>query len=557
MPEIISVTDMLWQRSGSDDRALIFLADGTSGSAQEWSFFTVFAEAGRWAARLAARGVGRGDRVVLAINPGLDYVAALYGILWLGAVAVPCFPPLRAKELDRFAAVLRDAEPVLVLIDEMYRPRLDELAARGLDACREPLHPGGPAETGGRFEQPTPCVASDLALIQYTSGSTGHPKGVCITHGNLVSNCAALDRSMGHDPGRIGLSWLPPYHDMGLMGTIVLALYHGWPLVLMSPVHFIQQPARWLEAVTDFGVTITVGPNFALELCTTELTDAEVAPLDLSTLTEFYCGAEPIRADTITAFARRFAPCGFDVRALIPCYGMAEATLFIAGKAAGDTWRTGTSADDTAAIVSCGVVDAGHSVRIVDPDTANPLPDGQIGEIWVAGPSVAAGYFRDEPRTGAVFGARIAGADGRYLRTGDLGFLRGDELFVTGRIKDLIIVNARNIYPQDVEFRALQSDPSFRKAAAFAVPGAGTEGLAVVIESQRAALTPRDHTELTERLRAEIIAEFGVAPAVIHIGPRRTVPTTTSGKVRRAATRGLLLTGRLPAFDPTSEGIAV
>ena len=564
MPEFISVIDKLRDRSGSDSRALVFLADGTSRSALEWTFADVFRESRRWTAIMRAQGIGGGDRVVLAVNPGLGYVAALYGILAIGAVAVPCFPPLREKEVNRFAAVVSDAAPAAIVIDEMYRRSIDTLVGGGIATDMPVIYPERVAAAVAAIDIDVlmPCVPNDVALIQYTSGSTGTPKGVVITHGNLVSNCAALSRSMGADPARIGLSWLPPYHDMGLMGTIVLALYNGWPLVLMSPVHFVQQPYRWLKAITDYGITITVGPNFSLDLCVHELSDVEIAGLDLSTLTEFYCGAEPIRADTIRRFEQRFAPSGFDPGALIPCYGMAEATLFIAGKQQGGVWAAGPQLGETgaAAVVSCGAVDAEHTVRVVDSMAVRALDDGQIGEIWIAGPSVAQGYYRNAELTEEVFGAMLPGDDRRYLRTGDLGFLHAGELYVTGRMKDLIIVNARNIYPQDVELRAVSSDSSFRMAAAFAIQGDGTEGLAVVVESLRDTMSVHEYERLSDRLRVEIVAEFGVAPAVLHIGPRRTVPTTTSGKVRRDATRRLFLAGELPSYqliDTVSDGIPV
>ena len=533
-----TIVDALSARSSSQDPAYIFLADGTAASEIRWTYADTAANAAAFAAWLWRRGVRGGSRVVLAVNPSLDYIAALLGIMMLGAVPVPSFPPLRPKELDRFHAIVLDCAPNAIVIDAMYDAQIEALLRRL--ACVD-IHPVicfvEDMDTRADAVASATCSPGDLALIQYTSGSTGSPKGVCITHDNLMSNCEVLSRSMGPDPNRIGLSWLPPYHDMGLMGTIILSLHHGWPLVLMSPMHFMQQPRRWLEAITEYRVSITVGPNFSLD-ASVEALDDNNEDLDLSTVKEFYCGAEPIRADTLARFEECAAPLGFDVSALIPCYGMAEATLFVAGKRKGLRYNTIDGADGI--VVSCGEVDSQHVVRIVDPDSNSLVPPGEIGEIWVRGRSVAAGYFNRDTLTSKVFNARLDGEDDTYLRTGDLGFMRDDELFVTGRIKDLIIVSGRNIYPQDVEASVVRADPSLRRAVAFSVPGDGTERLIVVAEAAFTQISTDCHTKLTDAVRSSVTSEFGVGPDV-HICPRRTIPTTTSGKVRRQEAKRLFL----------------
>ena len=263
-----SIVDVLSARSSSEALAYAFLADGTSESEIRWTFADTARNARAFAAHLRDRGISAGDRVVLAVNPSLEYIAALYGIMQLGAIPVPCFPPLRPKELDRFYAITVDCAPKGIVIDEMYRERIEELRIRLKSSNLEPVVLYAEHAAGGVNEVDlVSTMPNDLALIQYTSGSTGSPKGVCLTHDNLVSNCEALGRSMGDDPDRVGLSWLPPYHDMGLMGTIFVSMFQGVPLVLMSPMHFVQAPRRWLEAITDYRVTITVGPNFSLDLC--------------------------------------------------------------------------------------------------------------------------------------------------------------------------------------------------------------------------------------------------------------------------------------------------
>ena len=298
-----NIVDVVRARSSSDALAYVFLADGTSASEQRWTFADTARRSRAFAAHLADRGIHAGSRVVLATNPGLDYIAALFGIMLLGAIPVPCFPPLRTKELDRFHAITVDCSPDGIVIDAMYSQQIDALHDLLTPFDLDPTVTY--AEDVGADARDVDAVspaAEDLALIQYTSGSTGSPKGVCLTHDNLVSNCQALDRSMGHDPDRVGLSWLPPYHDMGLMGTIVLSMYHGWPLVLMSPMHFVQQPRRWFKAITDYRVSITVGPNFSLDLCADSAGDEEFENLDLSSVKELYCGAEPISVATLDRF---------------------------------------------------------------------------------------------------------------------------------------------------------------------------------------------------------------------------------------------------------------
>ena len=519
---------MVAAQADSERLAYVFLADGTPASEQRWTFADTARRTRAYAAALRQRGVGPGDRVVLAVSPSLDYVAALYGIMWAGAIPVPCFPPLRAKELDRFAAITADCTPAAVLIDEMF------------GAAVADLHPtilySGNVDADADTAGPAPSAPTDIALIQYTSGSTGSPKGVRLTHANLVSNCEALQRNMGVDPDRVGFSWLPPYHDMGLMGTILISLHQGVTLVMMSPLHFVQSPRRWLEAITHYGVTITVGPNFSLDMCADVLADADNTDLDLSTLRRLYCGAEPINVETLRRFERAVTPVGFDLDALVPCYGMAEATLYVAGKVPGRDNHTSPEPATGRDVVSCGVVDAEHTVRIVDAASGAALADGTVGEIWVAGPSVAAGYHGQIAVSLAAFGARIAGQVGEYLRTGDLGFVRDGELFVTGRIKDLVIVNGRNIYPQDVESTVTAAGA--RLAVAFAISGADTERLCVVAEVAAPA------SDVADAIRAGVAAEFGVSP-LVYLAPKRTIPTTTSGKVRRQETRRLFLAGEL------------
>jgi acyl-CoA synthetase (AMP-forming)/AMP-acid ligase II len=549
---LVTMVDVLSARSSSEAPAYIFLADGTSESEIRWSFGDTVKRSHAFAAHSRDQGIRAGDRVVLAVNPGLEYIAALYGIMQLGAIPVPCFPPLRAKELDRFHAITVDCAPKGIVIDQMYRERIEALQIRLRSSNLDPVvvyveHVAGEADQ----VDPALTTPNDIALIQYTSGSTGAPKGVCLTHENLVSNCAALGRNMGDDPDRVGFSWLPPYHDMGLMGTIFVSMFQGVPLVLMSPMHFVQAPLRWLKAISDYGVSITVGPNFSLDMCSDALSDGEIQDLDLSKVERLYCGAEPINPGTLARFLQITEPLGFDPEALTPCYGMAEATLYVAGKRGGRKYRTDLPPEPSATrrpVVSCGEVDTEHTVRIVNPTNLKPLDDGQVGEIWVAGPSVAAGYNDRTAQTREVFQARLADEEGEYLRTGDLGFVRSGELFVTGRIKDLIIVNGRNIYPQDVETTVVRANPGIRLAVALSIPDNSTEQLCVVAELFHREVRAELHSKTVEAIRSCLTSEFGIRPH-IHIGPKGTIPTTTSGKVRRQETRRMLLANELRSFQ--------
>lgn len=552
--------------------AFRFLRYGTDEDVVDWTYQDLLRHAAVVASELRARGLAEGRRVVLALDPGLPYVAALFGIFQVGATVVPSFPPTGRRMQERFVAIYQDCDPDLIIADPRYDGqggRLDPLLAGTGGRRPEWLFVGdgffaGRTSTNGEGSAGGAPVATDPALLQYTSGSTGRPKGVVLTHDNLVSNSLTLEHNMGFDPDRVGCSWLPPYHDMGLIGTIVLAVFSGWPLVMLSPLDFVQHPYRWLKAITDNKVTISVAPNFALDLCTGSITDDELATLDLSTLRQLYCGAEPVVKATLDEFRDRFAPAGYDENAIIPCYGMAEATLFVSGKPDGTAVKTswldrealeigvvrprpaGTSGAVEA--VSCGTVAHGHEVLVVDPDTAKPLGDGSVGEIWVTGPNVTAGYFRKPEETAETYGARPAGTtDARaYLRTGDLGFLLDGELYVTGRIKDLIVVAGRNLYPQDIELSVRRATEEVRNVAAFSVTDGGAEELIVAVELRRgAAPTSADVDQVRERVVAAVTADHGVSPTDVYVGPAGTVRTTTSGKVQRTATRTAYRRGEL------------
>ncbi|MEU1513772.1 fatty acyl-AMP ligase [Streptomyces sp. NPDC005811] len=567
-PPAATLSDVLDARARSTPHrpAFRFLPDGTSDRVGTWTYAELKRHADAVAARLRAGGHG-GGRVVLAGRPGLPFVAGLLGVFQAGATAVPAFPPTNRRAVTRLRAILADCGPGAILADSRHERRFagTTVGGQGLPPLI-PLDdlPPAPAATAS----PDPVRPADTALIQYSSGSTGDPKGVELTHAHLMSNCRSLERHIGVEDDRVGLTWLPPYHDMGLIGTIMLALHGGWPLLMMTPEHFVQQPARWLRAITEHRVTITVAPNFAFQLCADTVDDEDLAGVDLSSLRQVFCGSEPIALDTLDAFRKRYVSLGYREKTLIPCYGLAEATLLVTAKEPGTDLRVewvdrealsrgrAVTRDappreaaphpegDAVPVVGCGAPAEGHELLVVDPDSGRTRADGVVGEIWVHGPHVAVGYHGRPGPTAAVFGAtpadraeRHGGPSRTYLRTGDLGYLRDGELFVTGRISGLLVVAGRNLYPQDVERTVDRADPSVHRSVVFAVPGTPEEQVVVVAEVRDRRPTRAELDALRGRLLAAVAAEHGVRPAGVHLVRIGTIPLTTSGKIRRAAAR--------------------
>jgi amino acid adenylation domain-containing protein len=486
--------------------AYIYLTDGAAQE-QRISFLDLDRQARTIAAHLQ-RVAPRGARAVLLYPPDLDYIAAFFGCLYAGVIAVPAYPPDPARlnrTLPRLRAIFEDADADLVLTTSeivgmaqflfAHAPDLEAktwVATDGLDASL--AHEWAPGGT----------VASDVAFLQYTSGSTGVPKGVVLTHDNLLHNLEVISNAFRIDDHSVGVSWLPPYHDMGLIGGILAPLYRGRPTALMSPIAFLQRPLRWLEAISRFRATISGGPNFAYDVCIRKVTPDDLERLDLQSWTLAFSGAEPVRADTLDNFVRTFGPRGFRRSAFYPCYGLAEATLIVSGGDYGAepvvesveaealqadrVVRAPSGGPNTKKIVACGRVLADQRMLIVNPATFEIALPGDVGEVWLAGRSVAQGYWRRPDVTEENFQLRVAGTnDGPFLRTGDLAFLRDGELFITGRLKDLVIIRGRNYYPQDIERSAEASHPSLRRGscAAFAVELQGQERLIVAVEIER------------------------------------------------------------------------
>lgn len=448
-----------------------------------------------------------GTRALLLYPPGLEFIAAFFGCLYAGVVAVPAYPPRRNQSLARLQAILSNAEATIALttttlLDDITR-RFQEFSEftqlRWL--ATDPL-----SDIEADVWQPLAIDGDQLAFLQYTSGSTGTPKGVMVSHANLMHNSALIQRCFADTPSSCGVSWLPPYHDMGLIGGILQPLYVGAPMLLMPPLAFLQKPFRWLDLISRYKGTSSGGPNFAYDLCVRKLTPEHRERLDLSSWQLAFTGAEPVRSETLEQFAAVFADCGFREAALHPCYGMAETTLMVSGgvktmppiyhRVVGTALEqnrvvAAKTLEDSRTIVGCGQAGLDYQVLIVNPDTCLPCAEHEVGEIWVAGPSVAQGYWNRAEETQTTFQAHLANTGaGPFLRTGDLGFLLNGELFITGRIKDLMIIRGQNHYPQDIELTVENSHPALRSGcgAAFTVEVKREERLVIVQEVERTHL---------------------------------------------------------------------
>ncbi len=512
-----------------------------------------------------------GDRAVLLYPPGLDHVVGLLGCFYAGVVAVPVYAPRNDHHLDRIHLILASSQAkVLMSTAEMWADIQQSSAVHPLmKHARWVLtdQPGPLSHDDWRTPRLSP---QDMAVIQFTSGSTGSPKGVVLNHGHLLANSSAIQRAMRIGRSDVSVMWLPLYHDMGLVGAVLQALYTRLPVHLMSPAAFLQRPMRWLELISRVRATVSVAPNFAYDLCVDRVNRGQMAGLDLRSWTLAGNGAEPLRAATMHRFADAFGACGFDRRAFLPCYGMAEATLFVAGAPRGQgarrarvdpmalgrhEWQPCEADGSGVEMVSSGQVAEGMEVAIVDPDTLSRCAPGRVGEIWIRGESVAAGYWHQPEASAATFEGRIQGETGDWLRSGDLGVLDDGQLFVTGRRKDLIIVAGRNHHPQDIEATALaaQTGQRLHQAAAFSVAGGPSEAVVLVAELDGArASVPLE--EVARALRHAVSVQHQLQLADVAFVRRNGLPRTSSGKLQRYLVRDRWVAGALgPLSDAPPE----
>ena len=506
-----------------------------------------------------------GSRALLLYPAGLEFVSGYMGCLFGGVVAVPCAAPHPAnfeRELQRLKRLIADAAPDVVLSSEPFLSAVRSMASEvpELAALTWVATADIPDQAQEAWRRPE-LGSSSVAFLQYTSGSTSAPRGVMVSHGNLMDQQRMLATCLGHTPGCLAslpgdliVSWLPVFHDLGLIANVLHALYLGQTAVMFPPEHFVQRPDRWLRAISRYRAHTAGGPNFAFELCVRRATPELVESLDLDPwLSAFNC-AEPVRASTIRRFAEVFGPAGFRRTAFYPSYGLAEATLAVTGgDPEGEPRIIPAPGGGGRELVSVGRARPGVSLVVVDPETGAPRAGGEVGEIWIAGASVALGYWNDPAATAAVFDARLPDGRTGYLRTGDLGFLRDGELYVTGRAKDLMIVDGRNHYPQDLELTAELAHPAVRPGciAAFSVDGGDAERAVIVAEVAPKRMP--DPREVEAAIRRAIDAEHGLALRSIALIMPRTIFKTSSGKIQRAATRKAYLEGTLAPFEAPAE----
>jgi amino acid adenylation domain-containing protein len=529
------------------DTALIVVApDGSGNDAIDarFDYFTLDQHIRALAGILQER-FHPGERALLLLDNDEHYVISFFACLYVGLVAVPAFPPEGARErhLARLLAIASDAKACCVLTTSEIRPLITEQFSSAsifaVDAVKlgeaTAWHPHAPR-------------SEDIAFLQYTSGSTSVPKGVMVSHGNLMANARALEEGMSMSAEDIYLSWLPLYHDMGLIGGLLQPIHRGIPAVLMAPGFFIERPVRWLEAITRHRATVSGAPDFAYRLCVERVRDSQLRGIDLSSWRIAFSGAEPVRYDTTKAFVEKFGAAGFTPDAVYPCYGLAEATLFVTGGTRGDGMEAHCFSTEMLAkgdvkiaelgtpLVACGAAASHHQARIVARKTLNFVPDGKVGEIWVSGPSLASGYWQRPRETAEAF---ICHQGSRWLRTGDLGFVHAGQLYIAGRYKDLIIVRGQNIYPQDIEQVVETEVEAARKGriAAFSVETSEGEGIGIAVEVSR-GMQKRVAVETLVRALNEAVSTSCHEPlsVVVLLNPG-ALPKTSSGKLQRAACR--------------------
>lgn len=539
-----------WAEQRPDDTAFIFT--DVESVEQQLTYAELWEEVRALAGYLQRRcRIKAGDRVLLLYPPGLEFVVGFFACHAAGAIAVPAYAPRRNRKASRIRSIVVDADARWALSTKSVVEQLtgdqrhDDLIGVQLLGTDDPK-----CRDASQWMRPR-LSGKSLAVLQYTSGSTASPKGVMLNHGNLIANSELILQGFEPSGNVCGMSWLPTYHDMGLVGGVLMPIFVGKTEVLTSPMTFLQRPARWLQGISKYKVSISGGPNFAYQLCTDKISDQELEGLDLSTWKIAFNGAEPIRASTLDAFTERFEKYGFQRSAFLPCYGMAETTLIVTGgpsetRPVSTTFdRTGleekivrpVSEDNESArqLIGCGAVLPGENVVIVDPETRERLPADSIGEIWIQSPSVGVGYYQRKDATERTFNAFTMDGEGPFLRTGDLGFLYEGQLYVSGRLKDMIIVRGVNRYPQDIEETVERASEVVQagSVAAFAMDHDGREQLVIVAETVRIRNSNWDAN--LQAIRRAVTAQHELPPDAVYLVRNSSVPKTSSGKIQRHA----------------------
>ena len=511
-----------------------------------------------------------GGKAALLLYPStdpLDFIVAFFACLYAGVIAVPVqLPSLRQEKLEKLSSIINDCNAQLVLtlskVHKSIEKNTDEnfilrqLTILDTDEVEDKCF---------QYWQPPLLNRKSLAFLQYTSGSTGTPKGVMVTHGNLLSNAELMKKGFSHHGNTRFCGWLPLYHDMGLIGNVIQPVFIGVTCVLMAPMAFLQQPMRWLNVVSTYGITNCGGPNFAYRLCVEKITEEQKKGLNLSSWEVAFNGAEPVLASTLKEFNEKFAECGFKEQTFYPTYGLAEATLYVSGGNKNEAptiltvsaraleqnkvkIETTFKSGETKQLVSCGQAWLDQCIKIVNPETQQCYGEDEVGEIWVKGPSVPNGYLDKPDENNKTFKAKILPTnDAPFLRTGDLGFMHNGQLYITGRLKDLIIFNGKNHYPNDIEITVQKSHEALENdaTAAFAFTLQETESICIVQEIQRTYLRKINYEEASLASRRAVMLEHNLqVSAIIFIKPRSLLKTS-SGKVRRKDTKALFLSDSL------------
>ncbi len=566
MTEYLTIVDILRDRSQNlpNQIAYTFLPDGkTESGSLTYKQLEIKVQA--IAAHLQSI-IIPGDRVLVVYpyTAGLEFIPSFFGCIYAGAIAVTNNPPLNNEAIAKLQERVESSQAKVILTTESFLWQIQAKLAQNPDLAPQlknlPWIATDQILPSPASQWVEPKIDKDtVAFLQYTSGSTGKPKGVMVTHGNVLHNSQVIYQSFEHNPDSRGVSWLPMFHDMGLIGGVVQPLYGGFPITLMSPVALIQKPILWLEAIARHKATTSGGPNFAYDLVSRQATPEQLKNLDLSSWSVAFSGAETVRAGTLERFAKTFAPCGFRQSAFYPCYGMAEATLFISGGAkttppvvkyvdveALAENRAVIGDGNNKPVVSCGWGWLGDQIAIVDPESHLQLAEGEIGEIWVLGTGVARGYWNQPEATEQYFNA-LLGDKGPFLRTGDLGFLQDGELFITGRLKDMMILWGRYRYPEDIELTVEKCHSALRPdcGAAFSVELEDDERLIIVHEVERSYLRQLNVEEVVVAIRQAVAVEHTVEVYAIALLKTGSIPKTTSGKIQRSACRSKFLDGTL------------
>ena len=532
------VLSMLAHRARTAGTAAAFrhLPESEGGAAVDIDWRRLHAQVHEAGTRLICTpGLRRGDRVLLTFPPGPDFVTALLACFHAGLVAVPVAPP-RRRGAGRWVQVHRDAGAALVLTAPSLLAELERLChGEDLGPC---LAIGAEPRRPSILANPLPVLTEDIAVLQYTSGSTGTPRGVIVTHGMIDANLEQIRAAFGYRPGDRILSWLPYHHDMGLMSSVLTPVHLGTPCTTISPAAFLRDPLRFLRLAGETGATVIGGPNFGYELCARKAAEGLPEGLDLSRLRLAFTGAERIEAGTLDRFAAAFAPAGFDPRAFAGCYGMAEATVCVTVAPPGRGVRRAGRGADRPPLPSSGVPAPGIDLAIVDPSGPRRLAERETGEIWIRGPNVAPGYWRQPEASAQTFGRVLDGLPG-WLRSGDLGFLADGELYVTGRIRELVVIRGQNHHPQDIEATVAAACPALlpERIAAFQLDGDGDGRLGLACELTRAARSG-DPAPVFGAIRGALAEAHGIVPERIELLRPGSLPVTSSGKIRRSDCRG-------------------